>query len=657
MCGIVGIFNPFELPNRFKDKDRVKSMTISVHHRGPDEKGLLTSKIAYLGHARLSIVDLETGSQPMVSADKDVAVVLNGEIFNYIELREELKKKNLRFRTSSDTEVLLELYREYGPEMLGKLNGQFAFAIVDFVKKKLFLARDRVGIRPLYYTFVDDTIIFASAIKAITLNPEVDRKFRYSAFQQLTGLWTTYGKTTFLEGIYSILPGEFVEYDQKGLKERVYWDLQFEQENSEKHSLNEWKEKVCDELKRATSLRLRADVPVNSYLSGGIDSSVILKLIQKYHPENFESFSVRFSDQYFDETHYQSLINKETGVKNSFIEITPKMIGDVFKKVVYHSEQPVFRTAPAPLYHLSGLVNKKGYKVVLTGEGADEVAWGYGIFKETMLRYQLSKNPNDEKWLSQIHKLNESLPQYDKRYEIFLMEYYKKFLDVPDSPLFSHQIKMSNGRYILNFLNPEIKDLVTENDLCEEIEGLLPSSYDAWSPVQKAQYLEMKTLLPGYLLSSQGDRMAMAHSVEGRYPFLDHNVVETFASMPDEIKLNGMVEKYILKKAFEDMLPEEIIQRSKYPYRAPEAVSLFHSELEEEYLNEETNRRHGMFNWKVVERLKAKLKSGSYGTEFMNNAAFIIIGSTLIFLEMLRNNFRIEKKRFPEIEFQEINLG
>jgi len=205
-------------------------------------------------------------------------------------------------------------------------------------------------------------------------------------------------------------------------------------------------------------------------------------------------------------------------------------------------------------------------------------------------------------------------------------------------------------------MNPEFKDLVTEADLCEEIEALLPSRFNAWTPLQKTQYLEMKTLLAGYLLSSQGDRMSMAHSVEGRYPFLDHNVVETFAAMPDEIKLNGMSEKYILKKTFEDIVPREIVERPKYPYRAPEASSLFHPELEEKYCNERVNKKYGMFNWKFVERLKTKLKSGVHGADFVNNATFLIINSTLIFLEMLESNFEIEPDRFPHVEFREIDL-
>ncbi len=655
MCGIAGIFNPHGLPNQFKEKERIKEMTRLLHNRGPDEKGALFSNIACLGHSRLSIIDLSTGSQPMCTADNQIAIVFNGEIFNYIELRQELKSKDHSFRTNSDTEVLLELYREYGTEMLQKLNGQFVFAIIDYVNRRLFTARDRIGIRPFYYTFVGDNILFASSIKALTKNPEVEREFNPAAFHELVNFWTTYGETTFIKNIYSLSPGESLIYDQRLKKKSIYWDLQFPDHPTEL-SQEAWQDRIYSELNKATALRLRSDVPVNSYLSGGIDSSIILKLIQKHHPINLESFSVRFNEKFFDESRYQKLMTEDTGIKNNYIQIAPDMIGDNFDQVIFHCEQPIFRTAPTPLFYLSNLVNGKNYKVVLTGEGADEVAWGYNIYKETLIRSHLCTNPNDEKWLSRVCELNAHLPQYTKRYEKFLIDFYNKSLNNPSSPFFSHQIRMGNGKNILKFLQPEVKEQVLANNCEEEISAKLSKDFNRWNPLQKAQYLEMKTLLAGYLLSSQGDRMSMSHSVEGRYPFLDHNVVETFTEVPDALKLHEMEEKYLLKQTFGTILPKEITQRHKYPYRAPEGVSMLHPKIQESFLNETVNEKHNFFNWKYVDRLTKKIETTAQSA-FVDNSTLVIITSTLMFLEMLESNFNFDSYTVTDSEFNEVELS
>jgi len=654
MCGIAGIYNPHGIPNHLRDKDRIKGMTSLLHHRGPDEKGILTSEIAHLGHARLNIIDLSTGSQPMCSVDKQIAIVFNGEIFNYIELREELILKNHVFQTTSDTETIIMLYREYGTEMLGKLNGQFAFVLIDFKNRRLFAARDRVGIRPFYYTFLGDTFIFASSIKAITKNPEVEREFNYSAFQELINLWTTYGDSTIVKNIFSLSPGESFVYDRQNKQKKTYWDLKFPSESSPSFTFDQWKEKIHSELAQSTTLRLRADVPVKTYLSGGLDSSIILKLVQKHHPVNLESFSVSFADQFFDESKYQVLMNENTGVENYCIEVTPEMIGNAFEDVIFHCEQPIFRTAPMPLYYLSRLVNEKGCKVVLTGEGADEVAWGYNIFKETLIRSRLSKDPNNKKWLNRLCELNAHLPQYSKRYEKFLIDFYKNSLNDVDSPFFSHKIRMGNGQYVLNFLQEETKNQVQSSNWQEEIGSLLPKEFSQWNPLQKTQYLEMKTLLAGYLLSSQGDRMSMSHSVEGRYPFLDHNVIEAFAQVPDEFKLNGMKEKHLLKETFRSIIPDKIIQRPKYPYRAPEGISLLQPAIEERYLNETTIVKSDFFDWKYVQRLMSKIQSSKNTSAFVDNATLVIITSTLIFLEHLKTNFGNHDNVDNKVEFNEI---
>lgn len=648
MCGIVGIFNPHGLNEGNRDLDVFKRMLFSLHHRGPDDKGIFASNCALLGHARLSIIDLETGQQPMVSFNNRFYITFNGEIFNYLELKEGLLKKGYKFKTKSDTEVLVNLFQEYGPSMLEKLNGQFAFAIFDKEKKKVFIARDRIGIIPLFYTLLDETLIFASTIKSILNHPKVERCFNNKAYKQLMLLWTTYGDSTFFKGIYSLPPGEFIEYSSDGLNKEVYWDINFPKESDIK-PISMWQEEVSQSLNEAVRIRLRADVPVNAYLSGGLDSSILLTLLKENKDWGLESYSVRFLDKDYDETYFQKLIIDSTGIKNNNVLISPQMIGEVFEDIIWQSEQPVYRTAPAPLLYLSKMVNNSGNKVVLTGEGADEIAWGYHIFKETLLRCNLINDPENEEWLSKIEGLYPYLKQFNKRYINILKQFYQKSLDNPNSPLFSHDIRMNNGRYVLNFLKPGFKEIISSIDITESIISTLPHAYNTWTPLQKTQYLEMKTLLSGYLLSSQGDRMLMANSVEGRFPFLDHNVIELFSLMPDDIKLKVMNEKYILKETFKNSLPKEIIERDKQPYRAPEGLCLLSDYIKEKHLNKKSVEKLGFFEWEYVEKLKNKIEhTGSTHFNFNDNFAFVNIISTQIFAHKFIESFEKCEPSFVE---------
>ncbi len=638
MCGIVGIFNAFGLNENVKDLELFKTMVNTLDHRGPDERGILQSHIAWLGHTRLSIVDLTSGQQPMSSEDKNICIVFNGEIFNFIELRDELITKGYKFKTTSDTEVLVYLYQDLGNEMFGKLNGQFSIGVIDFEKKSLCIARDRIGILPLYYTFSDETIFFSSSIRTLLKHPHVSRSFNMDAYYQMTNIWTTFGDTTFVKDVFSVEPGQYIEITQSGVQKKKYWDLHFP-EKPDNFTLDEWKEKLVNTLSNSVKIRLRADVEVNSYLSGGLDSSIILQLIKENHKNNIESFSVRFSDAGFDESSFQSLMTEHTNIKNNFVTVDPEKIGSVFEEVIFFSEQPVYRTAPAPLYYLSKLVNQKGYKVVLSGEGADEISYGYDIFKETLIRYNLAKGNNKEQWLNKVEKLYPYLDQFNKRYLKFLQDFYLKSSTKEDSILFSHQIRIDNAKYLQNFLTPEAKQGIGDYDVEADFRAIIPDGYNKWTPLQKNQFVEMKTLLAGYLLSSQGDRMSMAHSVEARFPFLDNAVVDLFTKMPDEIKLHDFVEKSILKESFKKKLPLQIINRAKQPYRAPESVSLLNKFIEKKYLNPELIKKQNLFNWDSVYKLRNKILSNPDNVTFNDNYAMVNIISTTIFKYNLENNF------------------
>ena len=630
MCGIAGIFNPNGLKVSKNNSLKIKKMVMALHHRGPDEQGALLSKICHLGHARLSIIDIDNGQQPMITKKKRYAITYNGEIYNHPELRKVLIGKGYKFNTNCDTEVLLYLYQEYKEKMLPLINGQFAFGIIDFKKKNLFLARDRFGIRPCFYATMNGNFYFASSIKSILQNKEILDDFNYKAYYQLISLWAPLSENSFFTSINSLEPGYFINQSLDGFKKNNYWDLDFPS-NYEERSLKEWKTIVKEKISDSVKLRLRSDVPVGSYLSGGLDSCIILDLAINTHNYPVESFSITFDDPSFDESKFQMSMTKHLSCNNHSEQINNAKIADSFEKVIRHSEQPIYRTAPAPLFCLSSLVNSKNYKVVLSGEGADEIAWGYNIFKETLIRSNLGKNKNSSKWLEYLPSLYPYLNQYNSRYINFLKAFYLKSLGNPHSPLFSHQIRISNGKNVLKFLKKDLQsEFIDNKDYEDSLINWIPKKFNKFSPLQKAQYIEMKTLLSGYLLSSQGDRMSMAHSIEGRYPFLDHNVVELFTKIPENLKLRKMNEKFILKKAFSKNIPNKIIKRPKQPYRAPEALSLISNKMQRKYFNEDIVRSQNFFDWDMISKLSSKIQKNK-NISFNENFIFVNAVATTIF--------------------------
>ena len=309
------IFNPYGLNDFKEESSPIKNMVKTLHHRGPDEQGILFSRFAHLGHARLSIVDIKNGQQPMVTKDKNLAITYNGEIYNHPELRNKLINRGYKFETKCDTEVLLYLYQEYKEDLLPMLNGQFAFALIDFKNKSLFLAKDRVGIRPLFYAKIKNTIYFASSIKSLFQNSNISKDFNYKAYYQLISLWSPLGDNTFFKSISSLEPGNSLKYDRSGVKKKTYWDITFPS-HYEDLPLKKWKSLVRKTISESVRYRLRADVPISGYLSGGLDSCIILDLVKKSHNYPVESFSVTFDNLDFDESEFQSLMANYLNCKN-----------------------------------------------------------------------------------------------------------------------------------------------------------------------------------------------------------------------------------------------------------------------------------------------------------------------------------------------------
>src|SRR5262245_16484313 len=366
MCGISGVLS---LSGASVDHGLPVRMIAAMPYRGPDENAVYVNNQVGLGHGRLSIIDIAGGAQPMPIADKSLWITFNGEIFNYLELREELIGKGHQFATRSDTEVILHLYQEEGEKCVQRLNGQWAFAIWDAPRQKLFLSRDRLGVRPLFYTQTPGSFLFASEIKALFACPEVERELYFQGLDQIFTFWVTLPSNTVFRNIKQLPPGHSLVIEKGQLRLSEYWNLTLAPETQASEC---GEKRLTDELLAllvdATRIRLRSDVPVGAYLSGGLDSTLITALAKHAAGNRLRTFSVRFEDAEFDESAFQNEASAFIGTQHSFVNCSQNDIAGVFPEVIWHAEQPILRTAPAPLFLLSDLVRKSGFKVVLTGE-------------------------------------------------------------------------------------------------------------------------------------------------------------------------------------------------------------------------------------------------------------------------------------------------
>ena len=614
MCGIAGAVGIAGRPVEAAALERMVSL---VAHRGPDERGVHLEGDVGLGHARLSIVDLESGQQPMGTADGRVWITFNGEIFNYVELREQLAAKGHVFRTRSDTEVLLHAYLEKGPDCVHDFNGQWGFAIWDGRYRRLFASRDRLGIRPFYFTRTRDHLVFGSEIKTLLSFPGVRRALDPVSIDQVLTIWTTVAPRTAFVGVQELPPGCSLTFEDGGLRTWRYYELDFSElsDRSEK----DLAEELRATLVTAARLRFqRADVPVGAYLSGGLDSSVITGLVRRHVDVPLETFSVTFEDPEFDESGFQREVCDFLGVNHHEVLCRAEDIGRIFPAVIWHAEQPVVRTAPAPMFLLSKLVREQGYKVVLTGEGSDELLGGYDIFKEAKVRRFWARQPNSKLRPLLLRNLYPYIPGIQRQPDAYLKSFFVARPEDLDSPFFSHLPRWQLTRKLSTFYSEETKErLAGEQDAYATLEAELPERFTDWDPFCQAQYLETRYLMPGYILSSQGDRMGMAHGIEGRFPFLDHRVAALATRIPPRLKMKVLDEKYLLKRAAADLIPPFLQRRPKQPYRAPEAQSFFDAsggtarcEWIEDLLSEEALGQSGIFNPRAVKRLASKARQG-----------------------------------------------
>ncbi len=633
MCGLAGILSTrgFAEPASLEALGR---MAAALRHRGPDELGLYRNPRLGLVHTRLSIVDVTAGQQPLCTEDGRLWIAFNGEIFNFVELREELLALGHRFRTRSDTEVAVHAYEAWGEEAFGRFNGQFAMAIWDERASRLVLARDRLGVRPLHLAEVSGRLFFASEVKAIFAgDPGIRRALDPMGLEETFTFWTVVAPQSMFQGVHELPPGHWRRYEPDGrVVERQFWRPSFpgEGEGRFEGSLDAAAERVVSALERAVRLRVtRSDVPVGSYLSGGLDSSLVAALGRKVAGGRFATFSIRFADRDYDETEYQREMASRLESEHHELLVSGRDIARVFPDVVRHAERPLLRTAPAPLFLLSGLAASHGTKVVLTGEGADEIFAGYDLFREAKVRRFWARDPRSRLRPLLLDRLYPYLARSPVAQRALAREFFGADLAGAGRPGFSHGPRWRSAAALQRLFSPELRRRTGRGEAVGRLLASLPPELSGWPSLAQDQYLEIRTLLSGYLLSSQGDRMLMAHSVEGRFPFLDRELVDLACSLPSRHKLLGLDEKHVLKRAARGLVPDRIRARPKQPYRAPNALAFTGPNAADwvaELLRPAAVAEASVFDPGAVERLWAKCRAAAPESRLSNADDMALVG-------------------------------
>ena len=607
MCGFTGYLDM--RGERRVDEQVLRRMTNTLFHRGPDSDGYFVDHNVALGFRRLSIIDLSGGDQPIFNEDNTVVLMCNGEIYNYLELRQQLVARGHVFRTNSDVEVLLHLYEDEGEAFLNRLNGQFAFVIYDTKRRKLFLARDQFGINPLYFTVTDGLFIFGSEAKAMLEHPAISREVNLTALDQVFSFPGVVAPCSMFKGIQSLQSGHYLVIEDGELRDEEYWDLDYPLDGELAYDKPEsfYVETLKELLFRSVRYRLQADVPVGFYLSGGLDSSMIAALINEISPQTQRhSFSIGFTEREISETRYQQLMSRHTNSVHHEIIFGWPEIHDRLAAMIYHCEMPVKETYNTCSMALSKAARDAGITVILTGEGADELFAGYVGYRfdqfgtrgaekfdyETVMEEEL----RDKLWGDRnlIYEIN----QYEMR-----------------------EIKAA-------LYAPGVNDQFANFD-CVEAGLVNKERLRGRHFIHQRSYLDFKLRLSDHLISDHGDRMALANSVEGRYPFLDIDIIEFSKQIPPNLKLNGFTEKYILRRVAEGLVPNEILNREKYGFHAPGSPFLLQQKIPwvQDLLSYDRLKRQGYFNPDVVERLKAQYSRPNFklNLPFENDLLLIVL--------------------------------
>jgi len=612
MCGICGKLN-FDRDNEVSQQ-LLKAMADSIVHRGPDDDGYYLSGQVGLGFRRLSIIDLAGGHQPLSNEDGTVWIVFNGEIYNYQELREDLLKKGHVFRTKADTEVIVHLYEEYGEAGIQSLRGMFAFAIWDQKQQKLLLARDRVGIKPLYYGVTSQSVVFASEMKAILVDPQIKREILPSTVDRFLTFGYVPGEETLLKGIYKLPPGSFMVVKNGKTEVKQYWDLHF---SSSSVTLKAAEEQLLEILEESVRLHMIADVPVGFLLSGGVDSTAMLSIASQKTDRPISSYTVGFANSgVADERPFARLAAEKYGSEHHEISISSKEFADFLPKYVWHMEEPVCEPPAVALYYVSKLA-RNYVKVLISGEGGDEAFAGYPNYRAMLWIERIKRMAGPFKsalsgTLSLLYKLTgyQRLGNYLPLLNSTFDAYYYSRSSSPFRFFNAHSQQLYSGDFLASTskqysLRP-VTQLLEQNRADDLLSRML--------------YVDTRTWLPDDLLV-KADKMTMANSVELRVPLLDHKLLEFAATLPSNFKINGFSMKYIAKRCLRKQIPAEILERKKAGFPVPYENWLrtdLRDSVNNILLDRETVDR-GYFKKSTVEKLvRDNAESGGYAKEIFS---------------------------------------
>lgn len=589
MCGLVGYM---DLASReAADPILLEEMAECLRHRGPDSAGSFVDGATGFGFRRLSIIDLSTGDQPIYNENGDVVVVCNGVIYNYKEIQKDLEAKGHCFATNCDVEAVVHLYEEFGYDLFPRMNGQFAFALYERKEKRLVLARDPFGIAPLYYTLKNDVLIFGSEIKALLKHPLVYAEVDLIGLDQIVCFPGLISPLTMFKGISALPPGHFLVVENGAMEIRRYWDLEYPVGDGGGGELAD--RQIADYVEEFSAIfegsvrrRLQADVPVGVYVSGGLDSSMVAGVMRRLRPDGeLVSFAVAFEDARVTEEKYQRLMAQSADTRHHEVRFTTADVSRYFHDMIYHAECPVKETYNTCSMALSALTHAHGIKVVLGGEGADELFAGYPGYRFDAFAARSPKPPSHEEARYRLALWGDGHVGYEKTYSQFAR---------------SRQALYSDAAW---------NELAPRNALSQPlVDG---SSLRARHVLHQRSYLDYRLRLADHLLTDHGDRMLMAHSVEGRYPFLDAEVVDFARCAPPEVKLRRLEDKYVLRQAARRFVPTSIVDREKFGFHAPGSPWLLAQNLDwvEDALSADRIRRQGYFSVDAVEALKSRMRA------------------------------------------------
>ncbi|HJQ10487.1 MAG TPA: asparagine synthase (glutamine-hydrolyzing) [Gemmatimonadaceae bacterium] len=621
MCGIAGIARQGASGVTVRSLGR---MAAAIKHRGPDGFGVYSGRKVGLTHVKLNVVDIGGGGQPLTNEDGQIVVTSTCEVFNHPELRHELEGRGHVFRTKCHAEVLVHGYEEWGAGLLQRLDGQFAFAIYDRNRETVFVARDRFGVRPLFYAQRNGDFYFASEIKAILATGEVDAALDPRGLDEVLRFGAARPPRTPFSGIAALEPGTYGIWKDGALWLRHYYELDYPERSDEPIDVIEQLDEI---MLRSVGMRLRADVPVGAFLSGGLNSSITTSLARAASRHQLRSFSITYAIPEFDESRRQEAVAAAVGSVHTSRAIEMDIIAQSLPDVIWHAEAPLLRVAPALTFQLAKVAKESGVNVAIDGEGADEIFLGGDLFKEVSVRRFCLRRPGSRMRERLFGRIYPECAGDGCSSDPALRE----LLDAADprDPLFSH---------LPRFLGLRLDDLYTAEfkaglggiDVIGELRASLPTRFFGWSPLNQAAYLEMTTRFSPYVLATHGDRMTAAQGVEARYPFLDHRLFEFAAALPTSSRLRGLREKEVLRRWASRILPAPARGEETPSHAVPDAQSFFRPGSPawiEDHLSTEALRRVGIFSPAAVGRLVRRCHAG-FTTSVADNQALVGVLST-----------------------------